>query len=500
MFSAALESEAGSGIYPEKKILEESWLERKANDFFGRLSLGLKAGKRRNEAFVERVNQWSDAIHDLKDEALKERIVEARNRFREDGVRREHAAFSFALIREYSERLLGLRHFDVQVMGGWIIFNGMIAEMETGEGKTLTALLPACTAALAGVPVHIITVNDYLAKRDAEWMKPVYEAFGLPVGIVTHEKSFEERFEAYRRPITYCTNKEVVFDYLKDRLIAGPQSNLIQLQIERLYKPEARFKQLRLRGLFFAIVDEADSILIDEARTPLIISGQGKNTYENQVYQQALDLASQLETAQDFTLDRIKRTLELTEEGKRRLAELTESMGGFWKGRQWREELISQALTALHLFFRDKDYLVRDDKVQIIDEFTGRVMGDRSWERGLHQLIEVKEGCEITSQNETLTRISYQRFFRRYLILSGMTGTAREVARELWSVYHLRVIKIPTHKPLIRRRLPTRLFFREEKKWSAIVERIQELHEQGRPVLVGTRSVAASEHLSGLLL
>ncbi|MBN2326496.1 MAG: preprotein translocase subunit SecA [Candidatus Omnitrophica bacterium] len=499
MFRAVLESETGSGIYPEKKPQEESWLEKKANDFFGRLTLGLKTRRRRSQAFVERVNRWSEEIHDLTDEALKERIDPLRSRFRKDGVRWEHAAFSFALIREFSERLLGLRHFDVQLMGGWIILNGMIAEMETGEGKTLTALLPACTAALAGVPVHIITVNDYLAKRDAEWMKPVYEAFGLPVGIVTHEKTFEDRFEAYRRPITYCTNKEVVFDYLKDRLIAGPQSNPIQLQIERLHNPEARFNRLRLRGLYFAIVDEADSILIDEARTPLIISGQGKNTYENQVYRQALDLAQQFEDSQDFVIDRIKRSLELTDEGKHHLSELTESLGGFWKGRQWREELISQALTALHLFFRDKDYLVRDGKVQIVDEFTGRVMGDRSWERGLHQLIEVKEDCEITSQNETLTRISYQRFFRRYLILSGMTGTAREVARELWSVYHLRVIKIPTNKPLIRRRLPTRFFIREETKRRNIVERIKELHQQGRPVLVGTRSVAASEHFSRLL-
>lgn len=393
-----------------------------------------------------------------------------------------------------------MRHFDVQLIGGYVLLKGMVAEMETGEGKTLTATLAACTAALAGIPVHVITVNDYLASRDGDWMRPLYEAFGLRVGIITHGLSPDERRNAYRCDVTYCTNKEVVFDYLKDRLLLRERPGHIQIRLERLYRTDPRLNQLLLRGLSFAIVDEADSALIDEARTPLIISGPGGNSYEREVYHQALDAGRHLTSPEHYILDPGKRTLELTEQGRVYLKELTEPLGPVWVGKYRREELVRQALTALHLFNRDEHYIVQDDKVQIVDEYTGRVMADRSWELGLHQLIEAKEGCAVTTQNETLARISYQRFFRRYHHLAGMTGTAREVENELWSVYRLNVVSIPTNKPLARRALPFRVYRTAEEKWQEIVKRIIHVHGQGRPILIGTRSVAASEYLSALLV
>jgi preprotein translocase subunit SecA len=330
-------------------------------------------------------------------------------------------------------------------------------------------------------------------------MRPLYEAFGLRVGTVVQGMSPDDRRRAYQCDVTYCTNKEVVFDYLKDRLVLGQQPGYIQMQLERLSGSHARIDRLLLRGLPFAIVDEADSILIDEARTPLIISGPADNSYETQVYEQALAVAKALRPGEDFTIEEGKRTLDLTEEGKHRVRDLAQPLGPVWTGTYRREEMIRQALTAMHLFCRDREYIVRDDKIQIVDEYTGRTMADRSWERGLHQLIEAKEGCKITAQNETLARISYQRFFRRYRHLAGMTGTAREVANELWSVYRLNVVPIPTNRPLARIGLPERICLTAEEKWSEIVAAISELNGQGRPVLVGTRSVAASEQLSALL-
>jgi preprotein translocase subunit SecA len=384
-------------------------------------------------------------------------------------------------------------------MGGWVLLNGMVAEMQTGEGKTLTATLPACALALGGIPVHIITVNDYLAERDAAWMGPLYQALGLKVGTIIHGMGTEERRKAYRSDVTYCTNKEVVFDYLRDRLELGQRPGPVQMRLERLYGAASRFDRLRLRGLFFGIVDEADSVLIDEARTPLIIAGPGSNTYEAGIYRQAMALADRLESTKDYRIDFLKRSAEWTDEGRARLAEIAPAMGPFWAARLRREDLVRMALTARHLFQRDRHYVLRDGKVHIVDEYTGRLMPGRSWEGGLHQLIETKEGAEVTVMNETLGRISYQRFFRRYLHLAGMTGTAREGAREFWSVYRLAVVSIPTNRPMRRLGLPVRIYRRAHEKWAAVVERIAELNAAGRPVLVGTRTVAASEHLARLL-
>jgi len=422
-------------------------------------------------------------------------LDELRARLRREGFTEELTGAAFALVRAAAERTIGMRHFDVQLVGGWALLQGMVAEMETGEGKTLTATLAAATAALAGRAVHVITVNDYLAERDAAALRPLYEALGLTVGCVKHGIDPEARRAAYRRDIVYCSNKEITFDYLRDRLALGGRPRPIAQRIAALAGTGGADKLL-LRGLQFAIVDEADSVLIDEARTPLILSSKGDSTKEEAVYRQALELARAL-GPEHFRVE--DSALELTAAGSERVRALAAPLGGVWSGPRRSELLVRQALTALELFDRDKHYLVRDDKVQIIDEYTGRLMPDRSWEQGLHQLIEIKEGVEVTGRHETLARISYQRFFRRYQHLSGMTGTAAEVAGELWAVYRLRVARIPTNRPVRRARLPDRVYGRAEDKWRAVIEAIEQRHLVRQPVLVGTRSVAASERLASLL-
>ena len=454
---------------------------------------------KRLPAFTSRVEHYGKILVSLNDAALTAEAGRLRKNLHKEGFKNEHVACAFALIREVAARTVGMRHFHTQLIGGWVLLKGMVAEMETGEGKTLTATLAAGTAALAGIPVHVITVNDYLTARDAQWMAPVYQALGLTVGCLVHDMTPEDRRSAYACDVTYCTNKEITFDYLRDWIVLEGRANPLRLQSESLYGDGARINRLLLRGLHFSIVDEADSVLIDEARTPLIISKTSDSGGEREFMEQAMVIADGLARDADYRIDEVSRKVELTDAGKRRVQEQVRPMGPLWTGSVRREEVVRLALTARHLFRRDEQYLVRDGKVQIIDEFTGRVMADRSYERGLQQLIEIKEGCEMTRQPETTARISYQRFFRRYLHLSGMTGTAREVRRELWSTYGLSVVRIPTHRKMRRTAYPDRIFPREQSKWQAVGERIREIHETGRPVLVGTRSVAASEKTSRLL-
>ncbi len=434
----------------------------------------------------------------LTDDELRGHADGLRRRLTPEGFSDALVAESFALIREVAGRTLGMRHFDCQLLGGLVLLKGMVAEMETGEGKTLTATLPVVTAALAGLPVHVISVNDYLTQRDAEGMSPVYRFFGLSVGCIVHGLSPAERQAAYDCDITYCTNKEIVFDYLRDRMTLGASDQVAQLRAEALYDRGNRLGRLLMRGLVFAIVDEADSVLVDEARTPLIISGTSGGDEEKIFYSQAMDLAVALSPGIDYLLDLSERRIELTERGRQTVQERSVVLGPLWTGTVRREEMVRKALSACHLFKCDEHYLVHDGKVQIVDEFTGRLMPDRSWERGLQQLVELKEGCEVSRQRETLSRISYQRFFRRYRHLAGMTGTAREVAGELWSVYRLSMVRVPTHRPCQRIHRPDRVWPQLDAKWRAVVERVRELHAEGRPVLVGTRTVAASEHLSVL--
>lgn len=495
MSSVSLRPGIALGRYPERSDSQSNWLERGAAAIGSKFSRRLSARHSYIDDVCAKIQQYSAQFANSDELELAAVLTELRGELASKAHTDELIARVFALVREYSGRILGMRHFDCQLMGGWVIFHGMLAEMNTGEGKTLTASLPAAAAALAGIPVHVVTVNDYLAERDAELMLPLYEALGLSVGIIVEKSTPEERKAAYRCSITYLTNKQLTFDYLKDRLVLGRGTGRIQLQVDRLDRKQSRQNELLLRGLCFAIVDEADSVLIDEARTPLILSRQADGKEEKQIYIDGLTIAAQLRAGKDFIVDTRERTISLTEVGEERLAHLVEPLGGIWHARRRRREMIIQALSAQHLFLCDKHYLVRDDAVQIIDEYTGRVMPDRSWERGLHQMVQAKEGVEVSGRNETLAKISYQRFFRRYLRLGGMSGTAREVAAELSAVYGLNVVPIPTNKPSARIMLRDQVYATADEKWQAVIENIKQHQATGQPVLVGTRTVAESETL-----
>jgi preprotein translocase subunit SecA len=499
MSDLALPPLASTAAYPEQAFERPGIVDRIADRLVAPAARRLRARRAQSAAIVEAVRQFAEQTEKLTDAGVREAAAQLRLVLRRDGFTVPAVAQSFALIREVAGRAVGMRHFDSQLRGGWVILNGMIAEMETGEGKTLTATLPACTAAMAGLPVHVITVNDYLTARDAEWMAPVYQMLGLSVGVVVNGKEPQARRAAYACDVTYCTNKELTFDYLRDRIALGSQVNRIQLSIERVAGTETRLSRLLLRGLFFAIVDEADSVLVDEARTPLIISGRSDQAPEKEMYETALAMVGRLVEGEDFAIEGGERLVRLTAKGKHKLALAAENLPGVFRGTRRREELATQALVATHVLKRDIHYLVRDDKVQIIDDSTGRILPDRSWEQGLHQMVEAKEGCPLTSQQTSVARMTYQRFFRRFLRLAGMTGTAREIAPELWSVYRLPVVRVPTNRPVKRRDLGERVYATMAEKWRAVAERVREIHRTGQPVLVGTRSVAASEELSRLL-
>lgn len=487
-------------LYPERiDALPQGWLEEVNERIRGGTSRRLRALGALRSGIVARTRAHEAALSEVELPALRERARDIGQLLRQGGYQLETVAQAFALVCRAAELTVGMRHFDVQLQGGWVLLQGMVAEMETGEGKTLTATLPACTAALAGVPVHVITVNDYLVTRDAEQMRPLYEALGLSVGVATEEQEPMQRRAAYACHVAYATNKTIVFDYLRDRLVLGSHASSLRMRLEKLGGNRSRTSRLLMRGLSFAIVDEADSVLVDEARTPLIISAPADTGDEETVALQGIALGRQLVEEIDFTTDLAQRKASLTDRGRARLELLCAELGGVWTGFMRREELITQALAALHLFHLDEHYLVRDDKIQIVDEYTGRVMADRSWERGLHQLIEAKEACTITAQKEPLARISYQRFFRRYLHLAGMTGTAKEVAGELGMVYDLPVVKLPTNRPNQRVLIKEQVFASMPQKWARIAARVAEVHASGRPLLLGTHSVAASEQASQLL-
>ena len=449
---------------------------------------------------VEYAAAHESALRMLSDEELRLQASAIRAKLRNSGFAPPLVGRCFALVREAATRTIGQRHYDVQLIAGFGLLKGRLVEMATGEGKTVAATLPAATVALAGYPVHLITVNDYLAQRDAGEMRALYEFLGLSVGTVVQGMSRAERRQAYTSSVTYCTNKELAFDYLRDRVALTHRSSSLHLSLGRLRGTLQRDEDLVLRGLYFGIVDEADSIFIDEARTPLILSSSTGAGEERLQCEQGLRFASSLVAGKHFQIDLAKRNLALTEEGRRELGELAEGLQGVWSSVRAREELVTQALSAMMLFSRDQHYVVIDGKVQIVDESTGRVMPDRSWERGLHQLIEVKEGCELTDRRETLARITYQRLFRRYIRLSGMTGTAHEVAREIKSVYGLDVVRIPLNRPSQRRVALPLVCTTSAQKLRIIADRVERLAmAEGRAVLIGTRSVGASEEISAVL-
>jgi preprotein translocase subunit SecA len=485
--------------YAQRADEREPRVDRVLLDAGARLKRPFAPGLRRAQAVAAAADREQAAADGLEDGKLREAADALRIALLGRGFVPEVVGRSFALVRAAAQRCVGLRHYPVQLIGGAVMLEGMLAEMETGEGKTLTATLPAATVALAGVPVLVVTVNDYLAERDAEWMRPVYAALGLTVGVTRQGQQPGERRAAYAADICYCTNKDLGFDFLRDGLTLGSRCGRERLLLEKMLGRGNRLDRLLLRGLHFAIVDEADSVLVDEARTPLIISGTEDAPGDAALYRTALAIARELDSDSDYRIERQERTARLTDAGRTRLKALAADLPGAWRSARGREELAEQALAALALYERDTHYLVRDGKVQIVDEYTGRVLPDRSWERGLHQLIEVKEECELTGRRTTLARITYQRLFRRFLRLSGMTGTAREVAPELEAVYGLKVVRIPTNRPVRRADLGRRMYTSAERKWAAVAEAVARVSAAGRPVLVGTRSVAASEELSGRL-
>ncbi len=448
---------------------------------------------------AEKVLSWEKHFSDMSDAKLRETALEFRDLFRRGKETPRDVERAFALVREVGFREIGEKHFPVQVGGALAIDAGCVTEMATGEGKTLTATMPAVIAGWRGKGCHIVTVNDYLAKRDAEWMGSIYRVCGLRVGYVENQMPPPERRGAYLADVTYGTNKEIAADFLRDRLALGRLQRLPTALMARMVEGSGSgTDRVVQRGLHFAIVDEADSILIDEAVTPLIISGDAPNPDQVEAYKHAVELAEGLDP-QHYKVNYRYREVELTTAGKDKIAELSESLDGLWHGVRRREELVTQALTAQQFYVLNKQYVVDEEKVVIVDEFTGRPMPDREWRDGLHQAVEAKEKLVVNPPKDTYARISFQRFFRLYRKLAGMTGTAAEGWKEFWQIYHRPTVIIPTNRPCIRKHLPDRVYATEEAKWAAIVEEIKHIHATGRPLLIGTRSVRYSEHLSGLL-
>ena len=459
----------------------------------------LKGRTLENEA--ERIHDQAGELRRLSDRRLRENLQEMAARFRRQMKNVDQAVpEALTLIVEAAERTTGLRPFPVQVMGAISLHNGYLVEMATGEGKSLCACLPAILAGWTGRPCHIVTVNDYLSARDTEEMGSFYRFCGLTAGCVTSEMNPDERRKNYGQSVVYTTSKELLADFLRDRLKLGSLHHPSRRMIRQMVQPRLQERSgLVLRGLDTVIVDEADSVLIDEAVTPLIISTLTDNQPLEDVSTIANTIARSLETGRDYVVDLKYRDIRLTAEGLARIANGARTLPGVWRGESRRVELVKQALTAKELYLRDKQYVVQDEEIVIVDEFTGRLMPNRKWSHGLHQAVEAMEGLEVTKPTETLARLSFQRFFRLFRKISGMTGTAREAAGEFWQIYELPVITIPTNRPCIRTMLPDTVFSDEKRKWQAIAEEIARLHATGRPLLVGTRSVRASEKLAAML-
>jgi preprotein translocase subunit SecA len=484
--------DVSDGVYLERDQKLDFVLEEYLRALVAR-SPKLKSRSRQVKKFIAAANACEPEYLALDDGDLVMALNATCVEMRQVGFTDKLLARAFAAVREGSRRSMGMRHHNVQLIGGWTLLQGMIAEMDTGEGKTLVATLAACTAAAAGAAVHVITVNDYLAERDAKDNSPLYNFFNLSVGIVIQGMSPEERRVEYARDVVYVSNKEVVFDYLKDRLATG-EALATHYRLRKLYSTDQQPKVL-MRGLHVAIVDEADSILIDEARTPLIISETVPDENGGELYHMALERAKRLVRGEHFNITE-HREVWITVKGEQYMREVTADLNGVWTSTLWRSELLKKALTGLYCYHRDQHYILQEGKIEIVDEFSGRVMPDRTWESGLHQMIEAKEECEISGQRKTLSRMTYQRFLGRYLLLCGMTGTAAEVMPELKRVYNLDVFRIPTHLPSTRKRLPNQCWVKPDDRWMAVVERAISLSMGGTAVLIGTRSVEASEALS----
>ena len=427
---------------------------------------------------VEKINSLEASVSVLSDEQLRLKTTEFKGRISAGETLDDILPEAFAVAREASKRVLKMRHFDVQLLGGIILHEGTIAEMKTGEGKTLVATLPVYLNALEGKGVHVVTVNDYLARRDSQWMGQLYNFLGLSVGVIVHGLTDEQRQVSYNSDITYGTNNEFGFDYLRDNM-------------------KYELSQFVQRELNYAIVDEVDSILVDEARTPLIISGPSEESTDK--YYKINKIIPKLQKEIDYTIDEKARTVILTEEGNIKAEKLLGAGNLYDPSNIELVHHILQGLKAHTLFKRDVDYVVKDGEVIIVDEFTGRLMPGRRWSDGLHQAVEAKEDVKIASENQTLATITFQNYFRMYRKLAGMTGTAATEAEEFAKIYNLDVLVAPTNQPMIRTDFPDMIYKNETGKFHAVIRDIEESHSVGRPVLVGTISIEKSEVLSGML-
>jgi preprotein translocase subunit SecA len=485
------------GTYPERRRARRDGLARLAEHAEARLGVPAALLRQRYRRFAEQVEAYR-AASDHADDAITSGHLDALHPvLARNGLRGEALARAMALGVTACTRELGVTPFATQVMAARALLDNQLVEMATGEGKTLAVALAAGIAALAGMPVHVVTANDYLAERDAEALGPWYAALGLKVGVVTALADSSARRTAYGRDVVYCTAKELGFDYLRDHVAGHRRGDELRRRADAL---DGRQRAVPLlRGLCMAIVDEADSILIDEARVPLILSRAVDSRRARGDYETALRLAGRLEAGRDFQLDPVARRVTLCAAGDTALEAAVAEMPPTWRNRRYREAWVIQALSALHLYRRDRDYILRDGKVEIVDPTTGRVAAGRSWSRGLHQMIELKEGHEPTPANSTAARITFQRLFRRYHCLAGVSGTLRESSGELTHTYGLRVFRVPLRLPSRRTHLPARLFATRTELWTALAARIARLRAEGRPVLVGTDSVADSESLAAVL-
>ena len=446
--------------------------------FFKRFFDSNKREIARLSALVERINNIEPELEALSDTELKAKTGEFKQRLNGGESLDSLLPEAFAVVREAAKRTIGQRHYDVQLMGGIVLHEGRIAEMKTGEGKTLSATLPVYLNALTGKGVHVVTVNDYLAKRDAEWMGQIYRFLGMSVGVIVHGLDFQDRADAYQCDITYGTNNEFGFDYLRDNMVTSPDL-LVQ------------------RELNYAIVDEVDSILIDEARTPLIISGMAEESTNH--YEQFARIVPRLQNEIDYTVDEKAKTAAMTEAGVAKVEKML-GIDNLFDDRHFAlNHYLIQALKAYTLFKRDRDYVVKDGEVIIVDEFTGRLMPGRRYSDGLHQAIEAKENVKVAQESQTLASITFQNYFRMYEKLAGMTGTAATEEEEFRRIYGMDVVVIPTNKPMIRVDYPDLVYKTSAAKYAAVVKEIEEKHKKGQPVLVGTISIERSEELSRML-
>ncbi len=435
------------------------------------------------------------ATHSLHERLRDMRALVRRGRHRDPEVMRE----ALALVREAAHRAVGLEAFPVQLMGALAMHRGLLAEMATGEGKTLTAGLVAVLFGWSGQPCHVVTVNDYLAERDEQFLRPLLEVCGLRAGCITAAHGPKDRASQYGAHAVWGTSKEFAADFLRDQLQAGPVRDEGRLMVRELLRGGRPLPGGVQRGLHTAIVDEADSLLIDEAVTPLIISRKVENAPLTSAVLDASRLAEQFAAGEHYHVRERHREIEFTGAGEKLLAQCGDRMTGFWRAPGRCREMLRLAISAREFYHRGQQYMVEDDKVVIVDEFTGRPMADRSWRQGLHQAVEAREGVPVTPPSDTVARISFQKYFRLYRRLCGMTGTAREAAAEFWHVYGLAVVPIATNRPCIRTYAEPRCFATHAEKIDALAARVKEIHATGAPVLVGTRSVRASEELAARL-